>query len=57
MKDYLNFLFKKLPDSIVLYQNNAPKKPLRKVLHGILSIKRFIERSLPPYQVVISVLL
>lgn len=56
MYDYLKLLLKKCPDAIILHigTNNAVNETSRSILDSILSLKNFIQKSLPSSKVIIS---
>ena len=47
--DYIKPLFKKNPDSVILHvgTNDAPNSTSRTILDNMLSLKSFIEKTLP----------
>ena len=56
MYDYLKPILKKCPDNIVLHvgTNNAVREPAKTVYDKLLSLKSFIEKTLPNYKTSIS---
>ena len=56
MYDYLKPMLRKCPDNIVLHvgTNNAAREPARTVFDKLLSLKSFIEKTLPNCKISIS---
>ena len=56
MYDYLKPILKKCPDNIILHvgTNNAAREPPRVVFDKLLSLKSFIEKTLPNCKISIS---
>ena len=56
MYDYLKPILKKCPDNIILYvgTNNAAREPPIVVFDRLLSLKSFIEKTLPNCKISIS---
>ena len=56
MYDYIKSLFKRAPDNVILHvgTNDAPNSTSRVTLDNMLSLKSFIENTLPQSKVCIS---
>ena len=56
MYDYLKPILKKCPDNIILHvgTNNAAREPAKTVFDKLLSLKSFVEKTLPNCQISIS---
>ena len=56
MYDYLKPILKKCPDNIILHvgTNNAAREPAKTVFYKLLSLKSFIEKTLPNCKISIS---
>ena len=56
MYDYLKPILKKCPDNVILHvgTNNAAREPAKTVFDKLLSLKSFIEKTLPNCKISIS---
>ena len=56
MYDYIRPLLKKAPDNVILHvgTNDSPNNTSRAILDNLLSLKSFIEKTLPQSKVCIS---
>ena len=56
MYDYIRTLLKKAPDNVILHveTNDAPINTSRAILDNLLSLKNFVEKTLPQSKVCIS---